>query len=111
MIEINPPESTEFVLNPAFAKKPYFGLLASLAESQGANPLHLEWQDYNYFSGVLAYVKHSYMNRSQGYQILPKSLAVSLCRAYENDAPPEEALEVFGRVVWTVQEWSSYPKD
>lgn len=108
MLEINPPEISEFVLDPTHAKEPYYGLLKSLAESRcwDCKPLRIDWQDYNYFSGAVAYVSRQGGGEGgEAYEVLPKSLAVSLCRAYEKGATAEEALEVFGGVIWTLKGW------
>lgn len=108
-IKINSPESSEFVLDPAHAEQPYYGLAESVAASRcwPCEPVRTEWQDYNFFSGVLVYVgAQNGSDRPEAYQVLPKSLAVSLCRAYEDGHSPRTALEVFGSVVWSLQGWS-----
>lgn len=64
-----------------------------------------DWQDYNYFSGVLVEV-HREVFGQETYQVLPKSLAVSLFRALDHGtASRDEIYEKFKDVVWTLQQW------
>lgn len=108
MIEINELEEDEFkVLYPHICNAiPDDQVMSPFAlavkQAKQATWASADWQDYNFFSGVVVDIHRDVFGNDR-YQVLPKSLAVSLFRALDyGTASRDEIYEKFKDVVWTL---------